>query len=214
MVHAVMAAVAAGRGARADDARAAAGRAGRRPARDPGQGARRRRDPRRRLGARRRGAGRAGAADLGALGARARRRQGRGRDDRRAGGRSAARAIRQGDIVVLDADGVAVVEAERVDEVLEASLRARGAASASSARKLQAGELLLRPRRPARYGRRGRLTLSRTPRPRPLAHAELLTPDRRARACASSSTCSAWRSRAARASRSSCAAGATTSATA
>jgi 4-hydroxy-4-methyl-2-oxoglutarate aldolase len=30
--------------------------------------------------------------------------------------------IRQGDIVVLDADGVAVVEAERVDEVLAASL--------------------------------------------------------------------------------------------
>ncbi|MFZ1994724.1 MAG: 4-carboxy-4-hydroxy-2-oxoadipate aldolase/oxaloacetate decarboxylase [Solirubrobacteraceae bacterium] len=30
--------------------------------------------------------------------------------------------IRQGDIVVLDADGAAVVEAERVDEVLEASL--------------------------------------------------------------------------------------------
>jgi 4-hydroxy-4-methyl-2-oxoglutarate aldolase len=31
--------------------------------------------------------------------------------------------IRQGDIVVLDADGAAVVEAERVDEVLEASRR-------------------------------------------------------------------------------------------
>jgi 4-hydroxy-4-methyl-2-oxoglutarate aldolase len=30
--------------------------------------------------------------------------------------------IRQGDIVVMDADGAAVVEAERVDEVLEASL--------------------------------------------------------------------------------------------
>jgi 4-hydroxy-4-methyl-2-oxoglutarate aldolase len=30
--------------------------------------------------------------------------------------------IRQGDIVVLDADGAAVVEAERVDEVLQASL--------------------------------------------------------------------------------------------
>ena len=30
-------------------------------------------------------------------------------------------AIRQGDIVVLDADGAAVVEAERIDEVLEAS---------------------------------------------------------------------------------------------
>jgi 4-hydroxy-4-methyl-2-oxoglutarate aldolase len=29
--------------------------------------------------------------------------------------------IRQGDIVVLDADGAAVVEAERIDEVLEAS---------------------------------------------------------------------------------------------
>jgi 4-hydroxy-4-methyl-2-oxoglutarate aldolase len=31
--------------------------------------------------------------------------------------------IRQGDIVVLDADGVAVVEAERVDQVLRASLQ-------------------------------------------------------------------------------------------
>jgi 4-hydroxy-4-methyl-2-oxoglutarate aldolase len=29
--------------------------------------------------------------------------------------------IRNGDIVILDADGVAVVEQERVDEVLEAS---------------------------------------------------------------------------------------------
>jgi 4-hydroxy-4-methyl-2-oxoglutarate aldolase len=30
--------------------------------------------------------------------------------------------IRQGDIVVMDADGAAVVETERVDDVLEASL--------------------------------------------------------------------------------------------
>ena len=34
--------------------------------------------------------------------------------------------IRQGDIVILDADGAAVVEHERADEVLQASLAARG----------------------------------------------------------------------------------------
>ena len=42
--------------------------------------------------------------------------------------------IRQGDMLVLDADGVAVVERERVDEVLAASLRAR-AARAGQARQ-------------------------------------------------------------------------------
>ncbi|MFL5862535.1 MAG: RraA family protein [Solirubrobacteraceae bacterium] len=48
--------------------------------------------------------------------------------------------IRQGDIVVLDADGAAVVEAERVTEVLEASL-ARERAERVKRVKLQAGEL-------------------------------------------------------------------------
>ncbi len=48
--------------------------------------------------------------------------------------------IRQGDIVVLDADGAAVVEAERVDEVLEAS-RARERKERVKRVKLQAGEL-------------------------------------------------------------------------
>ncbi len=48
--------------------------------------------------------------------------------------------IRQGDIVVLDADGAAVVEAERVDEVLEASLD-RERRERVKRVKLAAGEL-------------------------------------------------------------------------
>jgi 4-hydroxy-4-methyl-2-oxoglutarate aldolase len=48
--------------------------------------------------------------------------------------------IRQGDIVVLDADGAAVVEAERIDEVLEAS-RKREDNERVKRIKLQAGEL-------------------------------------------------------------------------
>lgn len=49
-------------------------------------------------------------------------------------------AIRQGDVVVLDADGAAVVEAERVDEVLAASL-AREERERAKRSRLQAGEL-------------------------------------------------------------------------
>jgi len=48
--------------------------------------------------------------------------------------------IRNGDVVVLDADGVAVVEQERVEEVLEAS-RARAARERVKRAKLQAGAL-------------------------------------------------------------------------
>ena len=48
--------------------------------------------------------------------------------------------IRTGDVVVLDADGAAVVEAERVDEVLEASL-AREEKERVKRAKLEAGEL-------------------------------------------------------------------------
>jgi 4-hydroxy-4-methyl-2-oxoglutarate aldolase len=48
--------------------------------------------------------------------------------------------IRQGDIVVMDADGAAVVEAERVDEVLQAS-RKREDNERVKRVKLQAGEL-------------------------------------------------------------------------
>jgi 4-hydroxy-4-methyl-2-oxoglutarate aldolase len=48
--------------------------------------------------------------------------------------------IRPGDIVILDTDGAAVVEHERVDEVLEASL-AREEAERVKRAKLQAGEL-------------------------------------------------------------------------
>ena len=48
--------------------------------------------------------------------------------------------IRQGDLLVLDADGVAVVEVERVDEVLAAS-RERARREEVKRAKLQAGEL-------------------------------------------------------------------------
>jgi len=48
--------------------------------------------------------------------------------------------IRQGDLVVLDADGAVVVEAERVDEVLAAAAE-REAREAGKRAKLQAGEL-------------------------------------------------------------------------
>jgi 4-hydroxy-4-methyl-2-oxoglutarate aldolase len=48
--------------------------------------------------------------------------------------------IRQGDIVVLDADGAAIVESERVDEVLQAS-RTREDNERVKRIKLQAGEL-------------------------------------------------------------------------
>jgi 4-hydroxy-4-methyl-2-oxoglutarate aldolase len=48
--------------------------------------------------------------------------------------------IRQGDILVLDADGVAVVESDRVEEVLEASRR-REQRERVKRLKLQAGEL-------------------------------------------------------------------------
>ncbi len=48
--------------------------------------------------------------------------------------------IRQGDIVVMDADGAAIVEAERVDEVLEASRRREDNERVKRI-KLQGGEL-------------------------------------------------------------------------
>ncbi|MEO6857589.1 MAG: 4-carboxy-4-hydroxy-2-oxoadipate aldolase/oxaloacetate decarboxylase [Solirubrobacteraceae bacterium] len=48
--------------------------------------------------------------------------------------------IRQGDALVLDADGAAVVESERLDEVLAASLR-REQAEAAKRPGLEAGEL-------------------------------------------------------------------------
>src|SRR5207344_2125198 len=48
--------------------------------------------------------------------------------------------IRQGDVLVLDADGVAVVEQERVDEVLDAA-RARAEREVDKRAKLQAGAL-------------------------------------------------------------------------
>ena len=52
----------------------------------------------------------------------------------------AGATIRQGDVVVLDADGAVVVERERVEEVLAAALERRSASSVKRG-KLQAGEL-------------------------------------------------------------------------
>ncbi len=48
--------------------------------------------------------------------------------------------IRPGDVLVLDADGAAVIEAERVEEVLAASLE-RERREAAKRQRLQAGEL-------------------------------------------------------------------------
>jgi 4-hydroxy-4-methyl-2-oxoglutarate aldolase len=48
--------------------------------------------------------------------------------------------IRQGDVVVLDADGAVVVEQERVDEVLEAA-RERAGRERDKRARLQAGGL-------------------------------------------------------------------------
>ena len=57
--------------------------------------------------------------------------------------------IRQGDVVVLDVDGGAVVvEQERLDEVLAAA-RDRAEREREKRAKLEAGELSPRPRRPA-----------------------------------------------------------------
>ena len=171
------------------------------------QRARRRGGAGRRRGARRRGPARAGAAGVGALGARARR-----------GRRTCVGAIdvpvmvggaeiRPGDVVVLDADGVAVVAAERVDEVLDGGARPRGE-GARQARAAAGRRAVLRPRRAA--GDRGRRSeRDRPPRPGRAAHPEAPTESltllrRRARDGGRG---------AARASPSTCAAGATTSAT-
>jgi len=54
--------------------------------------------------------------------------------------RSGPGGIRNGDVLVLDADGVAIVEPERIDEVLEAS-RDREKRERVKRLKLQAGEL-------------------------------------------------------------------------
>ena len=61
--------------------------------------------------------------------------------------------IRPGDVVVLDADGVAVVAAERADEVLEAVAARARTRRRVKREKLAGGRALLRPRRPARDGR-------------------------------------------------------------
>ncbi len=81
--------------------------------------------------------------------------------------------IRPGDIVVLDADGAAVVEQERVDEVLEAAL-AREENERVKREKLQAGALS--------YDLDGLRAIVEGPLSEPLheiahiGHAELLTP--------------------------------------
>ncbi len=93
-----------------------------------------------------------GAADLGALAARARRRQGRRPASSTCPVTVGGALINPGDIVVLDADGVAVVEAARVEEVLAASL-AREEKERVKRAKLAGRRALLRPRRPARRRR-------------------------------------------------------------
>ena len=109
-------------------------------------------------------------------------------DARRAGDRR-RREIRPGDRVVLDADGAAVV-ARRARRARCSRRRSRARRrSASSARSSQAGALSydldgLRARV------EGRVTRPRPHPPRRAAHARAAT-----RACASSSTCSGWRSR-------------------
>ncbi len=86
-----------------------------------------------------------------------------------------------GDIVVLDADGVAVVERERVDEVLAAS-RARAENERVKRAKLQRRCALLRPRRTARASS-SRRDERAAPDLAHIGHAELLTPSP-TRACA------------------------------
>ena len=81
-----------------------------------------------------------GLPDLGALDPLARRDEGRASASSTSRSSSAAQEIRPGDLVVLDADGVTVVAAERAEEVLEASL-AREAKEAAKRAKLEAGEL-------------------------------------------------------------------------
>ena len=90
--------------------------------------------------------------------------------------------IRQGDVLVLDADGVAVVEAERVDEVLEAS-RERAEREGVKRAKLQDGALSY-----DLDGLREKVEAATDPEPEAatsvepihdlahIAHAELLTP--------------------------------------
>ena len=103
-------------------------------------------------------------------------RRGQGRAAARSASRwrSAARRSAQGDVVVLDADGVAVVEQERVEEVLAAS-RERAEQRARQARAARGWRALLRPRRPA--SARGGPPLSEPLRDLAhIGHAELLTP--------------------------------------
>ncbi len=83
--------------------------------------------------------------------------------------------INPGDVLVLDADGVAVVPQDRVTEVLEASAGARGE-GAHQAREAPGRRQVIRPGRPAR--RRGGTAMSEL-RPPDIAHLgpiEIFTP--------------------------------------
>ena len=173
MVHAAVAEAEPGEVLVADDARAEPGRARRRAARDAGEGARRRSGSRRRRGSRRRGAARARAADLGALRARraepTRRLPGTIGEPVEVGGAT----IRQGDVVVLDADGAVVVEQERRRRGPRgrvASARAR----AREAREAPGRRALVRPRRPA--GSSSEAVTEPLHDVARIGHAELLTP--------------------------------------
>ena len=163
----------------------APGRAARRPARHPGAGPRRRRGARRRRRARQRGARGDGPPGLGALGPHPRRDQGR-RGELDVPVVVGGAEIRPGDLVVLDADGVTVVAAERAERGARGLARARGQGG-RQAREAPGRRALLRARRAARV-----VELMSE-----LAHlgpVELFTPRRREPA-RSSSTSSAWRSR-------------------
>ena len=80
--------------------------------------------------------------------------------------------IRQGDVVVLDADGAVVVERERVEKVLAAA-RERAEREREKRVLLQAGGLSYRSRRPAAASRAMTEPLHDLAR---IGHAELLTP--------------------------------------
>ena len=208
MVHAAMAELEPGEVLVLTMPEPAPGRAVRRAAGDAGR-ARRRRAARRRRRARRRGARRRSACRSGRAGSgSAARRRPPGAIGEPVGRRR--RTIRPGDAVVLDADGAAVVRAERVDEVLgpRASAPRRSAGSARSSRPAPCPTTST-----ASAPRRGPLMAAPRPTSRTSITPSCSRPGPR-RACASSSTSSGWRSRRRRASRSTCAAGATTSATA
>ena len=155
-----------------------------------------------------RGAGADGPADLGALGAGARRR--RRRRSARSTSRSSSAARRSTPATSSCWTPTASQSSRRarVERGAGGVARARGEASASSAGDCRQGSA------PTISTGCARVVEGCVSDIAHLGPVELLTPDGRSAASRSSSTCSGWRSRARRAARCTCAAGATTSATA